>query len=159
LFASYPIKEKLEIRTNISFFDRYIHTGLPSGGDIHGINYRANLNASYQVSSNLVVEAMGNFNSSRLNAQGKMPSFTFYNVAFRKQFLKKKASFALTANNFFDKYVSMKTDLTGTNFSIVNYRKIPFRSFGFNFTYKFGKMEFKNEHRAEDNMMAPPGIE
>ncbi|NWJ51066.1 MAG: TonB-dependent receptor [Bacteroidetes bacterium] len=159
LFASYPIKDKLELRTNISFFDRYIHTGLPSGGDIHGINYRANLNASYQVSSNMIVEAMGNFNSSRLNAQGKMPSFTYYNVAFRKQFLKKKASFALTANNFFDKYVNMKTNLTGTNFTIVNYRQMPFRSFGFNFTYKFGKMEFKNEHKTEDNQMNPSGIE
>jgi outer membrane receptor protein involved in Fe transport len=160
LFASYPIKEKLELRTNISFFDRYIHTGLPSGGDIQGINYRVNLNASYQISSNLIVETMGNFNSSRLNAQGKMPSFTYYNFAFRKQFLKKKASFALTANNFFDKYVNMKTELNGTNFAISNYRQIPFRSFGFNFTYKFGKMEFKKEHKAEDNnLMAPPGVD
>ncbi len=159
LFASYPIKDKLEIRSNISLYDRYIITGLSSGGNTHGVNYRANLNASYQISSSLIIETMGNFNSSRINAQGKMPSFTYYNVAFRKQFLKKKASFALTANNFFDKYVNMKTDLTGANFSIVNYRKIPFRSLGFNFTYKFGKMEFKNEHKPEDNMMTPPGAE
>ena len=160
LFASYPIKDKLEIRGNISFFDRYINTGLSSGGNIHGINYRANMNASYQVSNTLIMEAMGNFNSPRINAQGKMPSFTTYNFAFRKQFLKKKASFALTANNFFDKYLNMKTELTGTNFSIMNYRQIQFRSFGFNFTYKFGKMEFKNEQKGEDsNMMSPPGVE
>ena len=160
LFASYPVKDKLEIRGNISFFDRYILTGLSSGGNIHGINYRANMNASYQVSKTLIIEAMGNFNSARINAQGTMPSFTTYNFAFRKQFLKKKASFALTANNFLDKYVNMKTELSGTNFSILNYRQIPFRSFGFNFTYKFGKMEFKNEQKGEDsNMMSPPGVE
>ena len=160
LFASYPIKDKLEIRGNVSVYDRYIHTGLSSGGDIHGVNYRANMNASYQVTSNMVVEAMGNFNSSRINAQGKMPSFTFYNIAFRKQFLKKKASFALTANNFFDKYLNQKTELNGTNFAIVNYRQMQFRSFGFNFTYKFGKMEFKNEQKGNDNnMMSAPGGE
>jgi len=160
LFVSYPVKEKFEIRGNISFFDRYIITGLTSGGNIHGINYRANINASYQVSSSLIVEAMGNFNSSRINAQGTMPSFTTYNFAFRKQFLKKKASFALTANNFFDKYINMKTELSGTNFSIMNYRQMPFRSFGFNFTYKFGKMEFKNQQKADDpSMMSPPGVD
>ena len=76
-----------------------------------------------------------------------------------KQFLKKKASFALTANNFLDKYINMKTELSGTNFAISNYRQMPFRSFGFNFTYKFGKMEFKNEQKGEDsNMMSPPGV-
>ena len=160
LFTSYPVKEKFEIRGNISFFDRYILTGLTSGGNIHGINYRANMNASYQVSSNLIIEMMGNFNSSRINAQGTMPSFTTYNFAFRKQFLKKKASLALTANNFFDKYINMKTELSGTNFSILNYRQMPFRSIGFNFTYKFGKMEFKNQQKADDsNLMAPPGVE
>jgi outer membrane receptor protein involved in Fe transport len=160
LFVSYPIKDKLEIRTNISLFDRYITTGLPSGGNIHGINYRANMNASYQVSSNLIMEAMGNFNSARVNAQGTMPSFTTYNFAFRKQFLKKKASFALTANNFFNKYINMKTELSGTNFAILNYREIPFRSFGFNLTYKFGKMEFRNENKGgDDNNMTPPGVE
>jgi ferric enterobactin receptor len=160
IFASYPIKDKLEIRTNISFFDRYIITGLSSGGNIHGINYRVNMNATYQVSSNLIMEAMGNFNSSRINAQGTMPSFTTYNFAFRKQFFNKKASFALTANNFFSKYINMKTELSGTNFSILNYRQMPFRSFGFNLTYKFGKMEFKNEQKGGDNnMMTPPGVE
>jgi ferric enterobactin receptor len=160
LFVSYPVKEKFEIRGNISFFDRYIITGLSSGGNIHGINYRANMNASYQVSSNLIMEAMGNFNSSKINAQGTMPSFTTYSFAFRKQFLKKKASFALTANNFLDKYINQKTELTGTNFSILNNRQISFRSIGFNFTYKFGKMEFKNEQKADDpNMMSPPGVD
>ena len=160
VFASYPIKDKLEIRTNLSFFDRYIITGLSSGGNIHGINYRVNVNASYQVSSNLIMEAMGNFNSSRINAQGTMPSFTTYNFAFRKQFFNKKASFALTANNFFSKYINMKTELNGTNFAILNYRQMPFRSFGFNLTYKFGKMEFKNEQKGGDNnMMTPPGVE
>jgi ferric enterobactin receptor len=160
VFASYPIKDKLEIRTNVSFFDRYIITGLSSGGNIHGINYRVNMNATYQVSSNLIMEAMGNFNSSRINAQGTMPSFTTYSFAFRKQFFNKKASFALTANNFLSKYINMKTELNGTNFSILNYRQMTFRSFGFNFTYKFGKMEFKNEPKdGDNNMMAPPGVE
>jgi len=160
LFVSIPIIETINIRGNISFFDRYINTGLSSGGNIHGFNYRTNINASYQISSTLIIELLGNFNSPRVNAQGTMPSFTTYNFAFRKQFFNKKASIAITATNCFEKYVNQKTELTGQNFTLSNYRQMPYRSFGFNLTYKFGRMEYKKEINLEDiNLTNPPGYE
>jgi ferric enterobactin receptor len=160
LYASIPITSKINIRGNVSCFDRYIYTGLPSGGNIHGYLYRANLNASYQISNTLIIELMGNFNSPKINAQGKMPSFTTYNFAFRKQLFNKKASIAFTATNFLDKYVNQKTELTGQNFKTMNTRQLPYQSFGFNFTLKFGKMEFKKEKELEDiNLTNPPGLE
>jgi ferric enterobactin receptor len=160
LFASVPVTEKINIRTNISCYQRYINTGLPTGGNINGFCYRANVNASYQLTNTLIIELLGNFNSPRINAQGKMPSFTTYNFAFRKQLFNKKASIAITATNFLDKYVDQKTELTGQNFTISNTRQLPYRSFGFNFTYKFGKLEFKNEKEDEDiNLTNPPGFD
>ncbi|MEI6347035.1 MAG: TonB-dependent receptor [Bacteroidota bacterium] len=157
LYTSIPINSKINIRGNISFFDRYIYTGLPSGGNIHGFIYRANLNASYQISNTLVIELLGNFNSPKINAQGTMPSFTTYNFAFRKQIFNKKASIAFTATNFLEKYVNQKTELTGANFKMSNVRQLPYQSFGFNFTYKFGKMAFKKEKEMEDvNISNPP---
>lgn len=160
LFASIPVSKKINLRSNISCFERYIKTGIVTGGNIHGINYRANLNASYQLSSTMIIELLGNFNSPRINAQGTMPSFTTYNFAFRKQLFHKKGSIAITATNFFDKYVNQKTELAGQNFTISNTRQLPYRSFGFNFTYKFGRMEFKNENAMEDiNLTNPPGNE
>ena len=158
IFASVPIGEKFNIRTNISGFQRYIFTGISSAGDIHGFNYRANMNVSYQLSSTLIIEAFGNFNSRRINAQGMMPSFTTYNFAFRKQLFHKNASIALTATNFLNEYVNQKTSLTGDNFTLENLRQLPYRSFGINFTYKFGKLEFKKEKEAEDiNLTNPQG--
>jgi len=149
LFASIPITEKINIRTNINCFQRYINTGMATGGNIHGFNYRINCNASYQLTSTLIIELSGNFNSPRINAQGTMPAFTTYNFAFRKQLFHKKGSIALTATNFFNKYIDQKTELTGENFTIDNTRQLPFRSFGINLTYKFGKMEFKKEKEKE----------
>jgi outer membrane receptor protein involved in Fe transport len=158
LFASIPLTQKINLRANISCFQRYINTGMASGGNIQGFNYRTNINASYQLSSTLIIELLGNFNSPRINAQGKMPSFTTYNFAFRKQLFHKKGSFAITATNFFNKYVNQKTKLTGENFTLANTRQLPYRSFGFNFTYKFGKMEFKKEKEIEDiNLTNPQG--
>jgi len=158
VFASVPIGEKFNIRTNISGFQRYIYTGISSTGDVHGFNYRANLNLTYELSKTLVIEAFGNFNSRRINAQGTMPSFSTYNFAFRKQLFNKKASVAVTATNPFNKYVDQKTNLIGDNFTLESLRQVPFRSFGINFTYKFGKLEFKKDKEGEDPSLANPPV-
>ena len=156
LFAHIPVTSRINLRANISGFERYIITGLSSGGDVHGFNYRINMNLTYDVSKTLVAEAFGNFNSARVNAQGTMPSFTTYTFAFRKQFFKKKGSVALTATNAFSKYVEQHTMLSGSNFTINNTKQMPYRSFGINLTYKFGKMEFKKQHEPEDNNPPEP---
>lgn len=158
LFLSIPATSKLNLRSNFSIYERYIYNGDLAGNDIHGINYRINLNVSYQVSKSLIFEMFGNFNSSRINTQGIMPSFTSYNFAIRKQFFNKKASIAFTTTNPFNQYIKQKTELTGTNFVSYFIRELPFRSFGINFTYKFGKLEFKKENDAEDVNLLNPSI-
>jgi ferric enterobactin receptor len=156
IFGSVPVTSKINLRTNISGFYRSIINTIDPGLNISGFNYRANLNATFQISRTLLIELFGNFNSPRINAQGKMPSFTTYNFAFRKQLFNKKASIAITATNPFNKYVDQKTELTGTNFTSVSLRQLPYRSFGFNFTYKFGKLEFKKQREAEDANLTNP---
>lgn len=155
--ASATIKQKFTLRTNIAAFQRYIYSSIIPGASISGFNYRANLNASYQVTGTLIVEVFGNFNSPRINVQGKMPSFTTYNFALRKQFYHKKMSLAFTTTNPFNKYVNQKTETTGTNFTLTSMKQLPYRSFGINFTWKFGKLEFKKQRDAEDvNLTNPP---
>jgi ferric enterobactin receptor len=156
LFFSIPVKSKLTLRSNVSGFERYIITGLGSGGDVHGFNYRVKLNASYEVSSSLSVEVYGNYNSPKVNAQGTMPAFATYNLAFRKQFFNKKFSVAATATNPFNKYIDQRTSLVGTNFTLNTDRQLPYRSFGVNLTYKFGKLEFKKQKDAEDPNLSEP---
>lgn len=151
IFGSIPVKKKLNLRSNISLFQRYINTGFSTGGNISGFNYRVNINATYTISKTLTAEAFGNFNSPRINAQGTYPAFFTYNFAIRKQLFNQKASIAVTATNPFNYYVNQTTSLSGENFTLINTRELPYQSFGFNFTYKFGKLEFKNEKEEEEN--------
>lgn len=118
---------------------------LDPGYNSNSFNYRFNINASYQFSNTLAAEFFANFNSPRNEAQGKYPSFFSYSFAVRKQFWNKKGSIALSATNPFNQYVEQRTELFGPNFKVNGIRQVPFRSININFTWKFGKLEFKKE--------------
>ncbi len=137
--------EKLAIRSNLSFFKRHTINAINKGYNSNSFNYRTNINISYQFGKTLAGEFFGSFNSARNEAQGKYPSFTSYSFAIRKQFWNKKGSLALNAINPFSEYVSQRTELFGPGFTVNSLRKIPFRSIGLNFTWKFGKLEFKKD--------------
>ena len=156
LFADLHFTSKLNIRSNAFFFERHTINIIDKGLNSNSFNYRFNLNATYQFSKNLVAEFFGNFNSSRHEAQGIYPSFTSYSMAIRKQFWNKKGSLALSANNLFSEYVDQKTILTASNFSVNSLRRIPTRSIGLNFAWKFGKLEFKKSNEEKDNNLNGP---
>jgi len=155
-FADVRPTTKLGIRGNVFAFYRKTTNIIDTGYDSHSFNYRLNASMTYQFTSTWVGEFFGSFNSARNEAQGKYPSFTSYSLAVRKQFWSKKASLALTANNFFNEYVTQKTKLFGPGFTANTTRQIPFRSIGINFTWKFGKLEFKPDKEEPSGNANPP---
>ena len=156
LFANLHVTPKLSIRGNAFLFHRYIINELDKGLNRRSFNYRFNVNATYQFSALLAAEFFGNFNSAHNEVQGKYPSFTTYSIAVRKLSRNKKMSLALTATNPLNKYVNQQLELYGANFTQTSLRKIPFRSIGINFTWKFGKLEFKKESEETGNDLSVP---
>lgn len=152
IYASVPLTPRLNVRTNVAFYRRYIVNGI-TPGSITSFNYRTNLSLSYQFNNDFIGEAFGDFNSPRNEVQGKYPSFTSYNLAFRKQFWHKKASIGFTTTNPFNKYVNQPTEVSGQGFVLNSFRRVPYRSFGISFTWKFGKLEFKKEPEQHENKM------
>jgi len=158
LFADLHFSPKFSLRANFFFFHREIVNALDPGLNAHSWNYRTNINLSYHFTSELAGEFFANFNSPRNELQGKYPSFSSYTFAFRKQIWKKKGSLALTATNIFSEYFNQTTTLYGPGFTINSTRKIPFRSIGLNFTWKFGKLEFKKP-KPENTDQTPIGTD
>ncbi|HMH32435.1 MAG TPA: TonB-dependent receptor [Puia sp.] len=157
LFADIHPGSKFGIRTNVFVFERHTINAIDAGYNSNSFNYRININLSYQFPKNFAGEFFGNFNSPRNEAQGRYPSFTSYSFAFRKQIWNKKGSIALTATNPFGEYVDQKTEVFGPNFRTNSLRRVPFRSIGINFTWKFGKLQFKKEkEEGNDNSTAAP---
>ncbi|HTB26705.1 MAG TPA: TonB-dependent receptor [Puia sp.] len=155
LFSDLHLNTKFNIRTNIFLFYRQGINTLDSNLKVESFNYRINMNLSYNFSSTLAGEFFANFNSPRNEIQGKYPSFSSYTLAFRKQIWKKKGSIALTGTNIFSEYLNQTTELFGPNFTVNSTRKIPFRSIGINFTWKFGKLEFKKPKPENTDLAAP----
>jgi outer membrane receptor protein involved in Fe transport len=150
IFFDLHITSKFSLRSNILWFYRHTINHVDTGYNSSSTIYRLSTNAAYQFTNNFAAEFFGSFNSRHHEAQGYYPSFTSYSFAIRKQFWSKKGSIALTANNFLSNYVNQRTDLYGPGFITSSLRKIPYRSIGINFTWKFGKLEFKKE-KTEDN--------
>lgn len=155
IYGSIPFTSKLNVRTNLAFFDRYIVNGIVAGDNITSFNYRINMTVTYQFNNNFVAEAFGNFNSPRNEVQGKFPSFASYNFAFRKQIWNKKGSIGFTTTNPFNKYVNQATDVNGQGFVLNSKRRIPYQSFGISFMYKFGKLEFKKDKEEKQSLQTP----
>ncbi len=155
LFSDLHLNSKFNIRTNIFLFYRQGINSLDSNMKVESFNYRINMNLSYNFSSTLAGEFFANFNSPRNEIQGKYPSFSSYTLAFRKQIWKKKGSIAITGTNIFSEYLTQNTELFGPNFTVNSTRKIPFRSVGINFTWKFGKLEFKKPKSDNQDPAAP----
>ena len=145
------VNDKFTLRSNIFAFDHITHTSLNGGTANSGYGYRMNINGTYLMNKNLAFEFFGNFRSKETNIQGTQSSFISYNIAMRKYFLNKKLSLGLTTTNPFGKYVNQRREVFGANFHQISTRQIPFRSFGINLMYKFGKLEFKKVKEEDFN--------
>lgn len=150
LYVDLHAGEKFNIRSNTIFFYRHTINQVNPGYNSTATIGRFTVNAAYQFSGNSAGEFFGGFNSRHHEAQGYYPSFISYSVALRKQFWNKKGSLALSANNFLSNYVDQRTQLYGPGFVSTSLRRIPYRSIGLNFTWKFGGLVVKKEN-SEDH--------
>lgn len=156
LSGTLALNSKISLRSNAFLFDQRV-TDNANGGIVRSsFGYRLNLNGTYLVNKNLAFEFFGNFRSKETSIQGSQTSFVSYNMAMRKWFLNKKLSIGLTAANPFSKYVNQTRETFGSNFQQVSVRQLPYRSFGINVLYKFGKLEFKKSKEEDMNNQNAP---
>ena len=142
--GSVPVTDRLNLRGNFVVTQKRVVNNLLTTNNItNGTNWRFNLNATYQLPKDLILEGFGNYSSAINTIQGKRPQQLTYNFAFRKQFYHKNASIGFTATNPFTKYISQVTTIRTGNYISTNSVLVPYRSFGISLTYKFGKLEFK----------------
>ena len=105
------------------------------------LSYRLFTNGEYSFTGTLKADFFGFFQAPRFTLQGENASFSIFGIGFRKDF--KKSSIGIRIIEPFSNNKSFDSDISGSDFRQVSSFSVPFRSFGINFRYKFGKVDFK----------------
>lgn len=142
IFGSYNPKPKWTLMANlglntyeINSADRNINTGT-------FLNYTAFARSAYALPGGWSTELWGVVNAPKRTFQGKTDMMYFYGGAVKKEILKKNATIGLNVLNPFSRDLNIKTTNATTNSYQNTNIHYPLRSFGVNFSYKFGKMNF-----------------
>ena len=133
---------KLNIRFGGDIFT-YDATGIINGEFLSNsaMNYQLFAGGDYSITGTLKADFFGFFRSDRPTLQGSQPSFSIYGIGIRKDI--NNWSVGIRIIEPFVANKEFNTDLSGPNFQQVSGFSIPFRSFGLNLRYKFGKVDFK----------------
>jgi len=121
----------------------YNATGTVNGQELSAdeLSYRLFCNGDFKISGTLKADFFGFFQAPRFTLQGQNPSFSIFGFGLRKEF--GKASLGIRIIEPFSANKSFNSDIQGNGFRSVSTFVLPFRSFGINFSYKFGKVDFK----------------
>ncbi|MEL6672888.1 MAG: outer membrane beta-barrel family protein [Bacteroidota bacterium] len=144
LFTSFSVKKFWSLRGGFNLFT-YDASGTIDGSAFsnQGFQYNANLGSSLNMKYGIKAEVFGFFNSPRPSLQGIQASFSYYQAGIKKEILKKRGNIGMTFITPFNKFLNFESEFTGDNFYQFTLYQFPLRSIGFNFDYKFGKLNFK----------------
>lgn len=153
--GAFVIAGKLTLRPGIQLYNRQINNIYSIPQKINGFEYRGNINCKYQLNKSFVMEVFGNYRSGT-KWQGTQAAFYSYSIAMRHQLFKGKGSVGFVAVNAFGKYFTQRTSQEAVGFTASTKLQIPYRSFGINFLYKFGKLKINKPKEAENLLNNPP---
>jgi len=122
----------------------YNATGFVGGEELSNsaVTYRVFSSAEYSISGDFKADFFGIFNAPQFTLQGRNPSFSMIGFGMRKDF-KNKMSLGIRIIEPFEEAKSFDREITGNGFTSISSFAIPFRSFGLSFSYKFGKVDFR----------------
>ncbi len=149
-FTSLKIKKFWELRGNFNV-NTYDATGIINGQEVSRTTavWNAFVNSTFSFNKGFKAEIFGFYNAPRQTLQGTTASFSLMSVGFKKEIMDKKASLGLTIIDPFNENKAFPNSLKGENFVQESTFEIPFRSFGINFSYNFGKLDFKPQRRSK----------
>lgn len=148
LFSSARIKKFWQIRGNLNVFTYNIE-GTVDGESLSndGILFGGFIGNTFTVAKGLRAEFSWFGRSARRTIQGRVPSFDMFSFGVKKEIWKKRGTIGITIIEPFRPNKSFNTRLEGDDFLQRSEFTIPFQSFGINFSYRFGKLDFKEKKR------------
>lgn len=107
-----------------------------------GYDYNGRLNLTWAINKTLRVEGFTFFRSPRYTVQGKNPSWSMLSLGLKQELLNRRLIVGLNVTEPFNENREFIREIEGPDFYQYSKTIRPFRSFGLNLGYRFGKLEF-----------------
>ncbi|WP_286590312.1 TonB-dependent receptor [Sphingobacterium sp. N143] len=112
--------------------------------------YNTNLTANYRITPTFSAQMRGEYNSSRVMAQGKMNAMKGVDIALKKDVFKKKASIMFNVRDVFNSRKMSGVTETAQLMSDFEHRWMK-RMFTLSLSYRFGSQDLQRFKRKESN--------
>lgn len=148
VFLSKTFFDIWTVRGGVNIFT-YNATGNVNGQQLsnQALLWNGNMNSQIKLKNDLSIDMFGFYRSPRQTIQGVNPSFWIWGLGARKEIWDGKGSIGLRFIEPLVRFKRFRSELESPNISQFSERGIPFQSYGFSFSYKFGKLDFKTRTR------------
>lgn len=149
-FGAATLNKKITLRGGFNLYS-YDAIGVINGQTVSrsAFIYDLNFNGSFNLGKGYKLEAFAFYRSPRQTLQGSRTTFWLYSIGAKKEILKKRGSIGITTLDLFNSFKEFRNEVENDNLILVSSFKLPFRSVGVSFNYKFGKLDFKPERRSK----------
>jgi ferric enterobactin receptor len=146
-FTSFTLAKILTLRLGANY-GRYNGRGFANGEELQRSADIAsgNVNGSLKLSDKLRIDAFGFFRARRQTLQGANPAFGIFGIGGNYE-LSDRTTLGIRIIEPFAENKPFVSNLRGENFEQESAFFIPFRSFGINFSHKFGQIDFRSQNR------------
>jgi outer membrane receptor protein involved in Fe transport len=142
LFASYNPLPKWTLMGNFSVNTYNVTNEITNVSTGVYANFTGFMRSAIAFKGGWNTEIFGVYNGQRRTFQGTAGAMAFYGGAFKKDIMNKKATVGINVLNVFSRDLHIQTTNSGSDFVQRTNVYYPLRSFGLNFSYKFGKVTF-----------------
>lgn len=155
LIGVYQAADWARFNANLSYFQQIINAYESQNYRVdRAENYTWNtrLNAQFTIAKNSTLQVSGNYSAPTIMAQGKMDEMYFADIAWRTDFLDRKASFSLRLSDIFNSR-KFSGESWGPGFNTVSERKMDSRTLWIGLSYRWNNFQRQRERmRNGDDM-------
>ena len=151
LFGSYNPLPKWTLMSNIAVNTYEINSNLKGMNEGTFVNYNFFFRSATSFKGGVSLEMFGVINSPQYTYQSKSGAIYIYGGAVKKEILKKQGTIGLNVLNPFSRDLKINAISQGENNYQTQNIYYPIRSFGLNFSYKFGKLKFTEKKKIKND--------
>ena len=152
-FVNLRLSEKWTINGGVDAFYSQLEgqivgvDGISTTATNGGWNYGGRLMTELKLNKGWSMQAFSFMRGRRIQLQGFRGGFGMYALGFNKDFNNGKGSIGLAMENFATNGWTIRSELESPTFSQVSNRQLFNNNIKLNFTYKIGKMDFREKNR------------